>query len=284
MKTHGVYSQIYQRIAEDKSLFPSLPEILVRLREELDHPGCTNKSIARFIQVDLALTAFILKTARSARFLSKFTVKTLEDAVRRLGLSDTYSVAMTFFMRSIFNSSNYNLSSDLRGLYFSSVKTSAISYLLAGNIRRINPNRAMLAGLLQDIGAPSILAHLYDRKEIYDDPVARNRALDELCPLVGTLILKSWDFEGDLVDITKSRKDWNRNHDNRADLSDVVLVARYHAMIGTPQFAECPAITDIPAFHKMPEQVLSPIQSMQLVEESREEITSIERLLTGGTA
>jgi HD-like signal output (HDOD) protein len=263
-------------------MFPSLPEISIRLREELDNPNRTNKSLAKLLQVDMALAGFILKTARSAWFLSRFTVKSLEDAVRRLGAADTYNVALAFFLRSTFNSNDSRLALDLKDIYLSSAKVSAISSILAGKVNKINHNRAMLGGLLQDIGAPLIMTCLYERKEIYDDPALREQALDELCPLVGTLIMETWDFDDDLMDVVKSRKEWGRDHDGNPDLADVVLIARFHSMIGTPQFAECPSLADMPAFQKMPEQALSPDQSMQLVEESRNEITNIEQLLTVG--
>lgn len=282
MKTNGIYSEIYKKISEDGSKFPSLPEVSIRLREELNNPNRTNKSIAKIIQIDMALAAFILKTARSAWFLSRLSVNTLEDAVRRLGANDAYNVALAFFLRSTYSHSNSKLASDLKDIYLSSVRTSAISSILASKISKVNPNRAMLGGLLQDIGAPLILTCLYERKEIYDDPVARGEALDELCPLVGALILKTWEFDDDLMEVVKSRKHWQREHDAKSDLADVVLLARFHSMIGTPSFNECPPLMEIPAYQKMPEQTLSPNQSIQLVEECRNEIMNIEKLLTAG--
>jgi hypothetical protein len=58
------------------------------------------------------------------------------------------------------------------------------------------------------------------------------------------------------------------------------LVARLRAAIGTPEFHDCPPLTALPAFSKLALGELTPRNSsLRMVEESREELDEIERLL-----
>ena len=80
--------------------------------------------------------------------------------------------------------------------------------------------------------------------------------------------------------MVRSRKDWMRDPREKADLSDIILIARIHSMLGTPEFRDCPAITDIPAFHKLPFGKLTPNKSLLILEDAKEEIVELNRLLS----
>lgn len=281
-KPHGIYFNIYRKIEEHSAMFPPLPEMLVRLRKEVSNPNCTVTSLGKLIQADVAMAAFILKIARSARYASRAKVESLEDAIRRIGINDTYSVALSFFVGSLFNTENFQVTQDVKAVYFNSVKTAAISMLLAGKVGGMNPNKAMLAGLMQDIGASSILSALFEmNRELYDDPHGRATVLNELCPLVGLLIVKSWNFDEEIIDVIRNRNNWMRDHEGELDLTDVVMVAHLHALIGTPAFSQAPRLVDIPAFQKMPLQELTPRASLQIIDQSQKELAEIQQLLTG---
>lgn len=282
MKAKGIYAELFSKIAADEASFPSLPEVVLRLRDEVESPTCDIKSLTRLIQVDVAMAAFIVKASKSIRFFTLSSIKSLHDAVRRMGLSETYHVALTFFARSQFEATDSRLAAELKKIYMTSVKTAAISALLAQGQRRIGSSRAILGGLLQDIGAPLVLAALVDRPEIYNDPVAKRQALDELTPLVGLLVLEKWGFDNELKEVVRNRHNWSRQHEGKADLTDMVLVASRHALIDLSLPGQYPPLTEITAFDRMSGLALTPDNSLQLIKESNQEIRDIESLLSAG--
>ncbi|AKH19417.1 hypothetical protein AAY24_02580 [Sedimenticola thiotaurini] len=281
MGAGGIYSEIYASLASNQSLFPSLPETTIRLRTLLGQSNCDIPAAAKLLQSDPGLSAFILRVANSAGYLSRVPPKDLESALRRIGLSAASRLATTFFVRSSFRSPDPVINKVLLQAYRESTTVAVISHVLAGRVRGIDASKAMLAGLLQDIGLPPILIRLRERKDIFDDIDRRRDAVDKLAPLVGVLILKQWKFDEELIEVARSRKDWWREGGKKADLSDIVLIARLHSMIGTPQFKEAPAFQELPAFGKLPVGELTPDNSIRMLDEAREEIAGLTQMLQG---
>jgi len=283
MSISGIYAEIYSRLATDKSFFPSLPDRALRLRESLNNPNTNISVAAKILQTDPALSAFVMRVARSARFLSRVPPEDLEGAVRRIGLTGTSQLATTYTFRTVFDSPSKKLRRLLEEAFREASKVAVISYFLADRAPGFQAGKAMLGGLLQDIAVPPILKILQERPEIFDNPVKRTAAVDQLCPLVGVLILKEWDFDEELIDCVRSRKKWLRDPQPRPDLSDVILIARLHSTFGTPKMKECPALVDVPAFKKLQLGDLTPQHSLQIMEDSREELLQLEQLLFGRT-
>ena len=79
--------------------------------------------------------------------------------------------------------------------------------------------------------------------------------------------------------MARSRKDWYRDKET-ADLADLVLIARLHAAIGTPDFGNCPPLIKLPALAKLDLGELTPDNSLQMVTESHDQIEEIRSLLS----
>jgi len=71
-----------------------------------------------------------------------------------------------------------------------------------------------------------------------------------------------------------------RDPGKKADLGDIMLIARIHALIGTTEFHDCPAIIEIPAYQKLPFGKLTPNQSLMILDEAREELDELSQLLS----
>ena len=134
----------------------------------------------------------------------------------------------------------------------------------------------MLAGLLQDIGLPLILLQLSERPEIFNDRKRRIQAVDHLAPMVGALILNHWGFSKELIEVVRSRKQWMRDSGDKADLGDLLQIARIHALIGREEFFDCPALIDLPAYSKLPCGKLAPNQSLEILEEAKDELAELQ--------
>ena len=278
--TAGIYSEIYTRLASNEALFPALPETAIRLRESLNDPSCTLASAAKLLNMDPGLSAFIMRIANSVRFMSLFPPKDLESALRRIGLATATELATTFAIKAAFTTSSGELKNLLLDSYRQSTKVAVISYFLAAKISKLDPSKAMLAGLLQDISLPLILLHLSERPEIFNDRKRRIEAVDNLAPMVGVLILKKWDFSKELIEAVRSRKQWMRDSGKKADIGDILLIARIHASIGCDEFSDCPSIIELPVYEKLPLGKLTPDQSLEILEEAKDELEEL-RLLFG---
>lgn len=279
MSTSGIYADIYSSFVSDTNLLPALPEITLTIRQKLRDPNCTNKVAADLLKSDPGLAAFIMRTSNSVRYMLRQPPGDIESAVLRLGLSATLNLATTYATSSMFSVSSPVLKKTLLKSYRNATKVAVISYFLAKKLPGFDPGKAMLAGLLQDIALPPLLTRLKNRPDIFNDKEKLLAAIDELSPLVNSLILELWGFDEEIIDVVRTRKQWHRNEKEELDLSDIVLVARWHSLMGTDEFSACPSFLDMPVFNKLPCGQLEADNSLKLLVESRQEIDELQQTL-----
>jgi len=278
LQLNGIYSDIYRRLAGDEALFPALPETAVKLQGIMEQPRCEIRLVAKIVQVDAGLAAFLMQCANSLRYFTRVAPQDLDCAIRRIGLKETGNFAVSYFCRSTFQGNSSRVKALLRNAYADAVRVASLSSLLAAK-SGFPQGKAMLAGLLQDIGVPPTLNCIAQtRPQLLDDPDHLQQAIDHLCPLVSTMILQKWRFDDELLEVARSRKDWYRDK-GAADLADLVLVARLHAAIGTPDFGKCPPLIKLPAMAKLDLGELTPDNSLQMVADSHDQIEEIRSLL-----
>ncbi len=279
MSTSGVFAKVYLAVESDENVLPALPEIIIALRRKLNDPDCTIKTAADIIKSDPGLSAYIMRVSNSARYMFASPPRDLEAAVMRLGLTSTASLATAHATRAMFRAPNPKIRKLMQDCYRNATHISILCHLLADRLRGFDANEAMLAGLLQDIAIPPLLIKLAERPDLFDDARKRNQCIDELAPKVNALIMKRWGFNDQFIEVSRVRKQWYRDEQDALDMGDIVLIARWYSMMGTPAFSECPAFDQIPALHKLPVTELTADNSLKLLEESSQQIVDLENTL-----
>jgi len=272
-----LYEEIYQKINNNKSLLPAMPEVGIKILSALNHPKGNAKMFAKIIENDMALSGFIIKTSRSLRFMTRMPAKNVERAVALIGKRETYHLSLAFLSRMAFHSSNPAIKKHIKEAYQFSTKMAVMAYFLADKVPGVTSSDAMLAGLFQDIGVPAILGALEQYPTILQDDKARVACIDNLAPKVGTMIMKKWGFD-DKLPIVMNRKNWMLDN-KESGLPELILIARVHATIGTPEFKACPPLFKIPAFHQFNLGELGPDNTLQLLIDSKQELAEMHSLL-----
>lgn len=279
MTTSGVYAKIFLAVESDETVLPALPEIIISLRQKLNDPNCTIKIAADVLKSDPGLTAYIMRISNSARYMFGSPPRDLEAAVMRMGLTTTANLATAHATRAMFHTKIPKVKQLMINSYKNATKISILCYLLADKLPGFDADEAMLAGLLQDIAIPPLLIKLSERPEIFGDDVKRNQCIDELAPTVNTLIMKHWGFNDEIIEVMRARKQWDRDEQPTLEMADIVLIARWYSLMGTPVFSQCPPFEQIPALLKLPTSELTADHSLKLLEESRQQIIDLENTL-----
>ncbi len=157
--------------------------------------------------------------------MSRVPPQDLEAALRRLGLASAIRLSDYFFNPFLISDKESVLKRMLLVGYSRSTKVSVISFFLHKR-SVLDASKVMLAGLLQDIALPAILKELSGRPDIFRNPLRLTQAVDRLAPMVGVLILKNWRFDDELIEVVRSRKEWQRDQCKAPDMADIVLIAR----------------------------------------------------------
>ena len=182
---------------------------------------------------------------------------------------------MAYALNDLFSSKTQHVAERMRELSSHSRKVAAMSRLLARQTRRFDPEQAMLAGLIHDLGIIVILDYL----EKHDDASSvelMEQTIATMRPQISGMLMQKWNFSDDIVTAAEECEDWFRNPGDEPDLCDLILVAQYHSLMGTDKMSELPPITSLPAMTKLG---LTPSESIELIKQSRDEIAEMERLL-----
>jgi HD-like signal output (HDOD) protein len=259
---------------------PTLPDLAIKISHAIDDPETTNQDVARLIQIDPALSARVLSVVNSAAFGAMGKITSIQQAAGRLGRNKVRSLVYSCLLKSIFSIEFPNLKRRMQALWQHSAEVAALAFVLGRATPGIDPEQAMLAGLVHDIGAIAVICAagqfpvLAERDELLDFAIA------ELRVELGLRVLARWRLEEELGDMVRDAENWWRTGSAIAETADVVMLAQMHAMIGTPAQRRLPPMDQVPAFAKLAGGELSPRASLNLLELAAAEVREVHALIS----
>jgi len=266
-------------LEHDRLVLPSLPDIAIRVGREMNEENTNAHKLAHIIQTDPVITAKLIRAANSPLYAGVSPVDSCSAAVIRLGANTTHNLVLTFALRELFVTRSPILKIHMQQLWEHSVKVSAICYVLAKVVGGFNPEHALLAGLLHDIGVVAILNYTKRYPDVLKDETILNQVISDLRGVIGGRILRTWSFVDDLATAAEAAEDWQREHEGPADYADLVVIAQLHSFIGTPKMHQYPTLDSLPALRKLAIDELTPKMSLKILDRASEKIHRAEALL-----
>jgi HD-like signal output (HDOD) protein len=276
----GIFTDLVEDAKTGNLELPSAPDLGVRIGRAIDNPDANSNEIARIIQMDPALTARLIQVANSPLYSGLGQITNCTTAVTRLGMATTRNLVISFLLKNLFRSQSKVLQKAMDDVWAQSIKVAAISSVLAKVTPRLEPGRALLAGLIYQIGAIAVINDAKRHAEISRDAEALQRAVKQIGPQVGAIILEQWNFGDDLVDVVLNSGNWMRDQGDEPSYTDLVMIARLHSQIGKPGMAHLPRLDLVPAFHKLMLGQLTPKMSIAILDQSAKDIQEVEALLS----
>ena len=148
---------------------PSFPEIALQVRRILSDPNTRVEQIVRVVGSEPALAARLLRIANSAAInRSGKNVTDLRTAIARIGHNMVRSASISFSMNQIRKANKLaSLAPHLNDLWERSTYVAAYAYVLARTCTRVNPDEAMLTGMMHGIGKLYILTRATGHPELF---------------------------------------------------------------------------------------------------------------------
>lgn len=191
------------------SSLPSLPDVVVKVGNELRSPQCSAKSIAALIDKDMAMTAELLRLTNSAYFSVASPVTTTLQAVRTIGLEIIQALVLQIGIFRQF-AGNPSIAPFLDALTDYCLATANLAEAIAGSMGadQATAKAAHCAAMLSRIG---ILVLLDAYPDAYMEALAMTRPDMPLHEaerrefgaghaLVGAYLLGLWGFPPPLVE------------------------------------------------------------------------------------
>ena len=214
---------------------PSFPEIAVRVRRVLSDPKSSVDQVVRVVGSEPALAARLLRISNSASFnRSGRAVTDLRTAIARIGYNMVRSASMSFSMAQMRKTNKLaGLEHHLNDLWQSSTSAAAVAYVLARTCTKVNPDEAMLTGMMHGIGKLYVLTRAVDHPGLFANEAALNEIIDEWHASIGKAILENWNFPESMAQAVGEQANADRTEEGPADLNDVIAIAILMASNGT---------------------------------------------------
>lgn len=267
------FSQYY---LEEEMEVPSLPDIAFKLRKAIQAEIGVAEAV-KIIQLDPVMAAKLIQVANCPLYLTAIPAKTCFEAVNRIGLKATQNLVISLSLKQIFHSQNPLIKKILDRVWRQSIYISCICYVLASETKKVNPEEALLGGLVCDIGIVPFLNFAANLPEDYYKEESLERVIPFIRGPVSAYILREWSFPEELYEIPLYADDWYQHRGNQISLIDIVVLSRLHSKIGTPEMANLPEITSIPAASKLDFIQLSPENSLHILHDAQTKINEAKR-------
>ncbi len=268
----------YRHMQSDDLELPTIPDVSFKIRRAINDERSNISSIARIVQIDPSITARLIQIANSSLFLGRKKIESCPEALTRLGLTAARDIITAFALKSVFNAKSPVIRQKMAELWAHSSYVASISAVLAHKIPGFDPDRAMLAGLIHDIGIVPILTYADNHPDIIAHPKDLVETVRELRSDIGVQIIRRWDFPEDFEDVVINAENWFRKNNSPTNYADIVMISQLHSFIGKVDIKKIPKIDDLPAYKKLAVH-LSADDSINILDAAKDEIEQIRQML-----
>jgi HD-like signal output (HDOD) protein len=256
---------------------PSFPEIALQVRRILADPNTRVDQIVRVVGSEPALAARLLRIANSAAInRSGRNIADLRTAIARIGHNMVRSASISFSMNQIRKSNKLaSLAPHLNELWRNSTYVAAYAYVLARTCSRVNPDEAMLTGMMHGIGKLYILTRAADHPQLFASESVLNDIINDWYPSIGKAILENWKFSEAMARAV-GQEDFGRTDLDHPDLTDVVGIAILMVSYGTDIAGLEETLKERPAAMRLG---MNQTKTLAVMQDSAAEVTALSEAL-----
>ena len=271
-----ILQMLESKIKADQLVLPSMPDVFLQVKKIVSDPSSNISNIAKVITRDPSLTARILKVANNALYRGDSEITNLQLAVSRMGLRLTKTLVTSHAITQMFSQPKGILRPFFDQLHKHSTEVSAHAYAIASHYTKINPDDALLAGLVHNIGYLPMARCVESFPEFDSNPSLLIEVMGTIHTRIGELILKSWSFPQNIIDASMNYVDQFRTGTPEIDLTDIVIIAGLNTYRGTDHPCTLPDWSQYPAFQKIG---IKSKDDLKKLDELEQEIISARSML-----
>ena len=210
---------------------PSFPDVALKITTLIEDPECKIDNVVKLIHSDPAITAKIIQTANSALYRSVSGCENINQAIMRLGLTTTKQLVISFSLLGLFDADSTMLKQKMSLLRQESIQVAAYNAVLAKHFKSLNPEQALLAGLLHKIGDIVVLSYAERFNDLDQNPMQLALVLSRLSSRAGAMAVEKWAFPQPLIDVVSQSSDWFAGTTDEFSYVDLTLISKYLCLL-----------------------------------------------------
>ena len=215
---------IREHAASEKLNLPVFPGAAFELQQLLADDNTSIDQIAATIGKDQAMASQVLKLANSPFYSGSNSVRTIREAILRLGLNHVFNLVVCTSQQKYYKSSNRTLQNILEVLWQHALCVAIGSKWLVQKLGyRHFGDEAFLSGLLHDIGKLVLSKAIETIQSEYEDfnlPVELiNQIFDSMHAEQGNYLMNEWSIPDVYCEVALN------HHNEDYDMTDVTLMS-----------------------------------------------------------
>jgi len=271
LKDNPFASRFSQHYAQGELKTPSFPDVALKMRKAIQQ-DCDMAELVKIVNMDPVISAKLIQVVNSPFYMPMVPITNCLNAINRLGRKTTRDLVITFSLKNLIKSQKPVIRKLIQQTWFQGIKVSSIAHTLAKLTKKVDPDEALLGGLLHNIGALPILTFADSLPEDAYQPDDVELCIREIQGQIGSLILEQWEFPANLQSIPLQSSDWYSSTSEKINLNDIVILAKYHYYLSSPGSVELPKIDELPAYRKLGDEPLTPEMSLQILQDAKQQV------------
>jgi len=266
-------------LSSGKVELPGFPDIVARVQAALADENVSTDKVVKVLGTEPVLSGQLMSVANSVALNpSGRSITDLRTAVARVGLNTVRTATIAYAIRLLRAGEELrSISAQLASLWERNVLVASISYVLARRRTRVNPDTALLTGLLHGVGRLYIMTRAVRHPTLFANPSSYQLIERDWHLSIATALLENWGIAPEIVAAVRDSEDYAREPRGEASLTDVLVAANmivvHHGQ--PPEFLSA-RLQTVRAVSKL---ALTREICEALLAESAEEIAGFEEVL-----
>ncbi len=217
------------------------PDIAARVQHVLADENVTTERVVKVIGAEPVLAAQLLNISNSVALNpSGRHIADLKTAVARVGLNTVRTATIAFAVRQLRTAAELKpIARQIGALWDRNVLVASLCYVLARRRSRVNPDTALLTGLLHCVGRLYIMTRAVRHPVLFSNPASYQLIERDWHLSIGTALLANWGIAAEIVTAVRDCEDYAREPGEAASLTDVLVAANMIAIHNDqPEFLE----------------------------------------------
>jgi len=253
----SLMTKIAEDIRDDHLELPGFPEAVLRVQRAMQSPDAGAEDVVKVLSSEPALAARALQIANSVQFRRAGPeVTDLRTAVSRLGFNLVRSIAVAYAIHQLRLRETYSPSAraQIEVIWRTSLEVAAACYVLAKHCTSVNPDQALLAGLLHVMGRLYIVMRAEGIGGAPDAEIAKTAVAYQ--GEIARMLLASWGLPQTLQHAVEHQDDLDYDA-GTITVTDVLIAAKFLTDENAQDDVMCPVVDRIAAAaEKHPSEVL----------------------------
>jgi HD-like signal output (HDOD) protein len=265
-------------LSSGKVELPGFPDIAVRVQRVLADENVGTEQVVKVLGAEPVLAAQLLTIANSVALNpSGRQIADLRTAVARVGLNTVRTATIAYAVRQLRGAAELKpIANQLEMLWHRNVLIASLCYVVARARSQVNPDTALLTGMLHGVGRLCIMTRAVRHPTLFANPSTYHLIERDWHLSIAVELLTNWSVSPDIVGAVRDSEDYAREPRGPASLTDVLMAANMIAVYaGQPEFLAA-RLHSVKAIAQL--GLTRPICD-QLTQESAQEIAALREAL-----